>query len=651
MAATLTLDHVSMNGSAPEMARKGKGAAHYMRAVPAVLGSFAVDGICGTSMGDTSDASVVIGTDLDAPVCKRCAGIYARLVAADADGAPVDETPADADETPDADAVTNASVVVPGDVTESTPGNTDRVQAALDAASKARPASAPASEQPVVGDALSWEYGRGEYVWHAAEGEGADYIAVSALHDALDGDGHVYVLHSGDRWHAGTSVPVIDAPLYVHGETPDDAVSGVVYRARIVAGMRERAAVAERLPVDPGETAIGRQVAVARERGRLSRQAAEREITRADAARLSGDKPSANAEADAVKDVESGQAAKREGQAVAVARATDGKCAAEVSQEDGTTVLVTLSGRMALDKITPIAEAIGAEIIPVGKSAGALAPVPGSDTDGVEGVCPLCREAVRLTNSGAVGTHRNGGVTPDAPQLSQREIPAVDRRGEPTRDAHKRREGEAYVQDCTVTLPGDAPVADQVAAVLAAVAGVDDAPGVSKEIVPVVEHASAAPVGVRDHGRSDGVAMVPLGQTGYAGFKFDDGETVTVDGKSVKSVDGVKVKAPMVSDVVGGYFGYLTEAEYLALSKNGRRNYRRKVSENRARHMAAKRAQRTLAIDKGLAITGAERKEARERAALGSQVRGNGSRGAHKATPHTDVKVVTVGSDVVRSGR
>ena len=293
MAATLTLDHVSMNGNAPEMARKGKGVAHYMRAVPAVLGSFAVDGICGTSMGDTSDASVVIGTDLDAPLCKRCAGIYARLVAADADtqdtSAPAD---ADADETPDADAddVVNASVVVPGDVTESTPGNTDRVEAALRAA-------------------------------------------------------------------------------------------------------RERAALAE---------------------------TGEREVTRADAARLSGDKPSANAEADAVRDAESGQAAKREGQAVAVARATDGKCAAEVSQEDGSTVLVTLSGRMALDRITPIAEAIGAEIIPVGKSAGAMAPVPGSDADGVTGVCPLCHEAVKLTNSGGVGTHRNGGVTPDAPQLSQR---------------------------------------------------------------------------------------------------------------------------------------------------------------------------------------------------------------------------------------
>lgn len=646
----MTLDMVSMNGSAPEMARKGNGAAHYMRAVPAVLGSFDVNGICGTSMGNTTDASVVIGTELDAPLCKRCAGIYARLVAADAD---VQDTPApaDADETPDADAVTNASVVVLGDVTESTPGNTDRVQAALDAANKARPASAPTAEQPKIGDALSWEYGRGEYVWATAEGEGADYIALSALRETMTGDGHVYVLHSGDRWHAGTSVPVIDAELYVHGDTPDDAVSGVVYRAKIVAGMRERAAVAERLPVDPGETAIGRQVAVARERGRLSRQAAEREITRADAARLSGDKPSANAEADAVKDVESGQAAKREGQAVAVARATDGKCAAEVSQEDGTTVLVTLSGRMALDKITPIAEAIGAEIIPVGKAAGALAPVPGSDADGITGVCPLCHEAVKLTNSGAVGTHRNGGATPDAPQLSQREIPAVDRRGEPTRDASKRRESEAYVKDCTVTLPGDAPVADQVAAVLAAVAGVDDAPGVAKTLEPVVEHASAAPVGVRDHGRSDGVAMVPLGQTGYAGVKFDDGETFTVDGKSVKSVDGVKVKAPMVSDVVGGYFGYLTEAQYQALGKNARRNYRRKVAQNEAKFRAGKRAQRAKAIENGLALTAAERRQARERAALGSRDEGFTRRGAHMATRHTDTAVVTVGSDVVRVGR
>lgn len=79
----LTLASVSMDGDVPLRAVKGKGVPHYARAMPPVLGSVDVSGLCGQSLGRTSDARILLGDEVpDGRVCKRCASVWERLSAA-----------------------------------------------------------------------------------------------------------------------------------------------------------------------------------------------------------------------------------------------------------------------------------------------------------------------------------------------------------------------------------------------------------------------------------------------------------------------------------------------------------------------------------------------------------------------------------------
>jgi hypothetical protein len=499
-------------------------------------------------------------------------------------------------------------------------------------------------------------------------GADVDDAPAGSLHTVASDFGPLYAVRSGGRWHVGDSPEVDGAEFYAFGEPGDDvdAVARVVCgKMRVVADMIERGeysgnvasmrSLLAKRNVTPApivkrtRRAVERKGDKAAVRERLGRDvlsAAEivADMDKGAMSRLTADELTPSAQKSELRDAADGTAGKREGQAKAWARTTDGKCAVVLTDETGTELTVTLSGRMDMGSAVKIATLVGHVdadgsplVVAVGKSAGALAPVVGSDADGVTGVCPVCRTVVKVTGSGGVGSHRPSGEMPDAPQLPGREIPAVDVKGEPTRDASKRREGEAYRQEVRVTLDPMAPVADQVAAVLAAVNGNAKAPGVRAEIVAVVECAertgTVGLMGARNHGRGDGVAMTPRGQTGYAGWTFDRGEAVQVmeDG----TVRETRVDAPTMREPMhGGAFGYLTTAQYETLSKRGKKRYRETVANRRRGAEIARGA----AVKSGARVTRADR----ARTAVGSRNSGaTTDTGAHFR--HTDVTVVRVG--------
>lgn len=80
---SLTLANVSVDGDGvPSWVRKGKGVPHYMRAVPVILGSVEVTGLCGVSLGRDSDESMALGEGAIDGVCRNCARVFGRMSAA-----------------------------------------------------------------------------------------------------------------------------------------------------------------------------------------------------------------------------------------------------------------------------------------------------------------------------------------------------------------------------------------------------------------------------------------------------------------------------------------------------------------------------------------------------------------------------------------
>jgi hypothetical protein len=471
-------------------------------------------------------------------------------------------------------------------------------------------------------------------------GADVDDAPAGSLHTVASDFGPLYAVRSGGRWHVGDSPEVDGAEFYAFGEPGDDvdAVARVVCgKMRVVADMIERGeysgnvasmrSLLAKRNVTPApivkrtRRAVERKGDKAAVRERLGRDvlsAAEivADMDKGAMSRLTADELTPSAQKSELRDAADGTAGKREGQAKAWARTTDGKCAVVLTDETGTELTVTLSGRMDMGSAVKIATLVGHVdadgsplVVAVGKSAGALAPVVGSDADGVTGVCPVCRTVVKVTGSGGVGSHRPSGEMPDAPQLSQREIPAVDRNGEPSRDAAKKREAESRET-------------------------VQDSEGNTREVSTAGRMEFGAPVrgreglmGGRNHGRSDGVAMVPRGQTGYAGWTFDRGESTEVmeDG----TVREVRVKAPTDREpVAGGKYGWLSEAQYASLSKRGKKRYRETVNKRR-------RAAEAARGKGGVRV-------ARSRKSVGSGAVGAVTdTGAHFT--HTDVTVVRVG--------
>jgi len=684
--SAFTMDDVSHSNGMPDRIRKGTNAAHILRNTGEThLGSFDMAKLCGGILGSSADETIVSGTDVDGTLCKRCDAIYGRImdaqtaaVAALESDAPAETRELSGDDVRDA-------------VKRSKGANRKaRKGAAVDAERERlarqtrvngeRVITVPGADAPTLGRALASEPGRMEFVWAEALGDGADMIAVSALGDVVSGGDHVYVMWSGGAWHAGDSVPLIDSTYYGQGESPDVAVKIVLHKRAVVAEYEraDREESGSTLPGDvdastPGNTdRVTAALNAARERvSRAALDALGADVV----ASLSLNVQTPRAAADERRDAQSGVAAERPAQARAWARITDGKCAAVVAADalddvtglnvdaDGN-VTVTLSGRMRLDKATAVASLCGGGVMVVGKSSGALAPVAGS-LDAVNkgdgraalgyqtGTCPVCRVMVKLTGSGAIGSHRPDGSTPDAPQLSERQVPAVDTRGEATRDAARKRDGEAYRDDVVVTLDPMAPVAEQVAAVRAAVAGDKKAPGVKPMRVPVVdsgathgerERRTTGIKGGRNQGRSDGVAMVPLGESGYAGFKFDDGRGSTDENGKPIHADG-----PMseVDPIKGGPFGTVRESVYNAMSSAQRRRYRAKVAHNRAVWEAGRDKRKAERAAKGMSRT--DMVKARKAASVGSSRQGH-TYSHHMTTKDTDV-VVTAFGRVPRIGR
>lgn len=172
------------------------------------------------------------------------------------------------------------------------------------------------------------------------------------------------------------------------------------------------------------------------------------------------------------------------------------------------------------------------------KGTDKVEPKPGTDTDGINGTCPVCQTFAKLTGKGFIGAHKiNNEPTPANPEMGQKSVPAVEtgaRQGD-TSDAAKRREGEAY----TVTGRGK-----------------------NKTVTPNVPTTTAgqAPIGQRDHGALDGPGMLPRGT--YA-------NGMRPDPKIVKE------------EMAGGRFGTLTKTEVGKLSRSQQRSYWRKVAKRR----------------------------------------------------------------------
>lgn len=644
---------------------------------------------------------------------------------------------------------TPAGDPVPGDVSDVTPGNTDRVTAALVAARENVAARVREVDSRYgtlyavqsggrwhVGDTPAVATGRSEFYVIGEPGEDVDgpaatvCVKMRVVADAVAG-GH----YTGDadamrgllvaRGVMDAGAPVVSRAERVKADAAGKRDAVAAEKARRVRQAAYRVAARgtdvrsfvrpravetaagkmyARLDVEtdvwavaPGEDMAGAVIGAPgegfadvahRAAHRVARAHAEAFVadnsatrTKADMVALGDDKPSRNAKRDELRDAAAGVAAKRPRQARAWARVTDGKCAV-VLPADGENPerVITLSGRMDAGTVAEIAALTGCGSVQVGKSAAAVAPVPGSDTDGVNGVCPVCHMAVKITGSGGVGTHRPDGSTPDAPKLSQRVIPAVDRHGEDSRDAAKRRTGEAYREieevreELTVSVADDAPAGVVAAAVLAVVKGQEDAPGVSKvkvtsgkgregrtSVVSTAGEAQyAAPVrgraginGARNHGRGDGVAMLPRGESGYAGFKFDDGGSIGLDGEKIAAKGAVSEIDP----IVGGKFGTVRESEYLTYSPSKRRAYRRKVAQRKAVWGKGAQNRKAQRAANGSPLTSmvkeAEQRRAREarenRKPLGSGRRGNGGT-SHLSTAHTDVIVTAFGREP-RSGR
>lgn len=550
---------------------------------------------------------------------------------------------------------------VPGDVSDDTPGNTDRVTAALDAARK-----------------ITVERENGARVTEVRE----NAPEVPAVREIPSAVGKLYAVESGGRWHVGDSPAVATArsEFYAVGEPGDtrEAVVTVVYgkmstvalaigRGDYGGDVDAMRALLTRRGVDiPNVTPVKRREPVNRERARREAEAfvAEHKITRADAVRLASDKLTPGAQAAELRDAAEGVAAKRPKQARAWARITDGKCAVVLpaTPEGDPERTVILSGRMLAETAAEVAALAGCGTVPVGKSAAAIAPVSGSDaagitgtsgvkgksghTGGITGQCPVCHMIVSLTGSGGIGTHRPDGSTPDGPQLSQRVIPAVDRHGEDSRDAAKRREAESRREETH----GEG---DDAVTVMVSTAG-DAKFGAERTGRKGIQ-------GARNHGRTDGVAMVPRGESGYAGVRFDDGGSVDLDGKSVPSAGPLSEIDP----VVGGRFGTKRESEYLAMSKSARRRYRAQVARNKAIWEAGRESRKVRRARQGMPLTSMvktmtsdlakreaeiRKRDRKARKPLPSGRYGNGGT-SHLSTGHTDIMAVSVGSDRVRSGR
>jgi hypothetical protein len=78
---TLTLENIELENGAVVRARKGQNAAHVMRAVPSMLGTFGIVGACGRSVGTSGDTDVTMGVHLAGKTCTRCDKIVAGLLA------------------------------------------------------------------------------------------------------------------------------------------------------------------------------------------------------------------------------------------------------------------------------------------------------------------------------------------------------------------------------------------------------------------------------------------------------------------------------------------------------------------------------------------------------------------------------------------
>lgn len=267
-----------------------------------------------------------------------------------------------------------------------------------------------------------------------------------------------------------------------------------------------------------------------------------------------------------------------------VAYVTDGKCAFEQENEEtGETELVTVNGRMR------------------------IAPVDGSescDQNGNSvGVCPVCRQVAKLTNSGAIGTHRPSNITPDSSPLPGRALDWKQADGRKVREAEVSGRGED-ASEIRESLTRTRDRLDMVREGLEVATHPEELESLEsrrvaglaqeRELVAKLRGAEMdwksqdegqyAP-GVRDHGRSDGVGMLPLGETGFAGMRFDDtNEHATGDG--VARTPGVSSLGK--PKVVGGRNGFLTEAQYGELSRSQRRNYWRKIKKMDDRGKAAR---------------------------------------------------------------
>ncbi|MFE0472588.1 hypothetical protein ACFW2V_13335 [Streptomyces sp. NPDC058947] len=620
---TLSIENVEMENGAVIRARKGRNAAHVMQAVPSMLGAFTITGLCGRPVGTSGDTDVTIAVYIDGKTCTRCDKIVAELVAED--GAEGRESGTD---TRDADAFV-AELFAPEIGIDGKPW------APGDNPARRKPENRPAETVAEVARKSKGERvkrTRSEAVTAERKRLAEQTARREAQGDRCDG--------SGEAPLPGTRVARDDHSVSV----PDDYTGKHSGKC-------------------PGE-GCGRIIAVSRDGGmrRHKRPEVREESLMAMAPGVERDRAVAKLWQDSAPtlpgmDDATGVTGRTHAEmtaAVSEYYANGGKVPAEVAALPDPTV-----------KREQWAGTNGAGDTDYRGCEG-KGPVEIVNPERTHGKCPVCRAYIPLADTVAdddfrIGSHFEYGVNPPAnPHMSSKSVDVVEhgsipgdpseadkRRAKETRcersrkvvkdatggtmtcDGPKgcgrpgvelkrvqRKKGEAWIL-ATHTIPGDAFRR----------AGAD---GKGERRVTPRGTGADAGKGQRDHGSVDGAAttgrqnMAPVRPGGWVGRAG----TMSLPATVRPGID------PEVSGDICPLCLAPKDVAHKGMSRSARRRHSAKVGAVLADREAQREASKAREIAQGTRLTGAERRELRKAASVGSFAEGNvGGTVSHDSRP------------------
>jgi hypothetical protein len=256
----------------------------------------------------------------------------------------------------------------------------------------------------------------------------------------------------------------------------------------------------------------------------------------------------------------------------------DGKCAREVTKDDGTVELKPIHGRA---KVGPVD---GSESV---------------DENGASvGVCPQCHRETKLTGSGFIGTHYPSKLG-KSPAMGERAVTDIV-----ANDAEKRRASEIDAEREAATEEG------------------------REFVAPVAENAGKSS-GDQGTEATRGAAMVAGGD--MPPVQPNSGHASTWDG----GIGSARPDRGVIDEPKhGGRYGYFTKSEYSALSRTAQRAYWRNVKKFEKQARDARAASVAKDVATGKAIPAGERRKARKAAKVGRSTDGHRVGYGHPTVGH-----------------